>query len=718
MLNRPLWLSRLDRSLALAAVPVLLVALNLLFVWPMFTGELSQFVGSIEVGYIQAGQFLQEFSPHTWNPLWYNGFPFHVMYNPIPPYLEWFVSAVTGSSAGASYRLLTGLAYVLTPAAVYFFGRQLLRSSFGGLLAALFWSLPPSFVSLFPTFRSDALAHGSAPWHLLVLIEYGEGTHTLGLFFLALFGWWLLRAFDRPTFRRIVLAAAGFALVGLTSMIAFFAGLLLFAAVAVSQRIREPGTDRRPWRTAAAVLGIGLGFLAFWFNPDFLKTSFGFGTGGDILKTYSRFALYLPVGLALLFAAAYALFRGRPGRQPLLVILLWFLPLAAVVVAWEKFRLQFAPQPIRYLPEASLAFDLLASLAVVWAVRRLVAFRTVGKFLAAGLVLLTLGGLDLASQTYIRNSQDLVRPRLTPTAESREYRLAKAVEALPGVERVYATGNDAFYLNLFTRVPQLRGALDQAATNRWWNHASYQLLTGDDSVVAADLVRAMNLNYVIVTTAASKNVYHDYRFPEKFASWEKVYEAEGDIVYRSGLAVPGLAQLADGSVYPTLRKPKTAIDQPAIRAYADWVDRNSRPVDAFEWLDNGRARIRVDPSAGEIVSVQVTYDRGWRASDGRKQLKIRRDVLDNLVIEPAAAGPQEIVLEYRKPWFVWLGYAITLATVVALFLYPKFLAPLVQRQRERVAATDRELAERHREELRQLGIDAGPPKNGKRKKRA
>jgi uncharacterized membrane protein YfhO len=77
---------------------------------------------------------------------------------------------------------------------------------------------------------------------------------------------------------------------------------------------------------------------------------------------------------------------------------------------------------------------------------------------------------------------------------------------------------------------------------------------------------------------------------------------------------------------------------------------------------------------GEVVSTQISYDRGWHATANGKRVKIRRDGLGLMVIEPDAAGPSQIDLVYDGGaeatyvryvgWVSWLIAAIIAISAV------------------------------------------------------
>lgn len=660
----------MKKFFSLFLLPLIIFLLNVYLIWPQFQGELTSHNDSIEISYIQAGKFLDDFYPHhSWNPLWYNGFPFHVLYNPVFPYLEWFIHLLTNLSFGQIYRILTGLAYCFIPVAFYFLVRYLSRFSIIGFLAGVGYSLLPSFNYIFPGPRIYGELFSMAPWHFVVLVKFGEGTHIFGLAFLPLAALSFIYALRKPHFRFLVIAAILNALVALTSMIAFLALLILNLVIVVSEATLPKNKNR--FKTAFKIFIIFLGLISFWFNLDFLKTSFSFGSGQNILKNYYQFLIYLPLIFTLLFALLITVFT-KPKRQNYFISIFWFLPLFFFTFSWYKWEIAFAPQAIRYMPEMNMAFIMILVFFVLYVFKyfkkRLNILGLGLNFVLSGLILIF---IFYFSQPFIQHSKSYVKPLQIPIEETYEYKISKKIEKIAQKNRVYVTGNNAFYLNLYTFVPQLRGGLDQAATNKWWHHVTYQLNKGDSEEIARLLVKAMNLNYVLVNDASSQNVYHDFEYPRKFALWEKVFSEQGDTLYKSPLKNPGLFQIVDKDKYYNLQKPFNAVDEDNLKAYALWVDDNASSKSLeIRWLNNGKVKIKGNFPSDKILSAQITFDKGWQAFSKGKKLEIKEDVMSNMVIFPKEAGEQEIILEYKKPFSVKLGYLISLFTGLFLGFWP------------------------------------------------
>ncbi len=94
------------------------------------------------------------------------------------------------------------------------------------------------------------------------------------------------------------------------------------------------------------------------------------------------------------------------------------------------------------------------------------------------------------------------------------------------------------------------------------------------------------------------------------------------------------------------RAPLHGLDTEPLARYIAALDDPALPVAGMRWLNPHHARIEAELRAGQIISVQVSYDPGWRALVNGGARRIRADVLGLMVIEPACTGACAIDLVY------------------------------------------------------------------------
>lgn len=194
---------------------------------------------------------------------------------------------------------------------------------------------------------------------------------------------------------------------------------------------------------------------------------------------------------------------------------------------------------------------------------------------------------------------------------------------------MFATGSTAFWLDAFADVPQVRGGADQGATNPWWAHATYQIVSGEDAEISLMWLRALNVSYTVVNYPDSRDFYKDYKFPGKFEErLKEVYNQAGDVIYEVTLRQPLLAQVVNKASFLGLRRLESAVDKEALRKYVDYIDSPFCPASLTYTSETpDEIVIKANLEEGEAVGVQITYDPGWKAVCNGQPVKIEQDAL-------------------------------------------------------------------------------------------
>lgn len=638
------------------------MVLNVAVVYPLFQGQYTQYTSSVEPVYMAVARFIAQHPPcPTWNPLWYGGYPFRIFYTPMLPYTLALLHVITSLSIPAAYRLITASLYVLTPVTWYALVLCLTKRRITAIVVALAYSLLPSFVYLIPEVRNVAQGFGYAPWRLLVLMLYGEGPHTCALAFTPLAALFFLRALREPKLANYLGAAFSMGLVALINFVALFALGIILVAILVTEMVADEPTKKLKSAVISVVLAYGLS--AFWFNLSFIKASFSFGTGSQVLHNlvaiWPLLLLLLPLSGVLFVASS-----GRHKLQPLLLASLWLATIGLIVFCWYGFHWVLAPQPNRYMPELDMAFTLLLGLAVTWMYDLLASRRrrAAPAILAAvGLIVL----MVILAFPFLRASRIITRPR-SGIVDTVEYQIARwLAERTEKHERVYVTGNTTFWLNLFSDVAQVRGGLDQSGTNPWWEHAAYQINAGEDGSLVVLWAKTFNVRYILVNYPESPDPFHDYVHPEKLEGLlEPVYSKAGSVIFEVPSGSGGLVQLVDLGRLRALPAIENGADKESLQAYVDVVESGRNAFYTIDSVD--RISIDAEVRPGEAILVKVTYDSGWRASAARTALRVRPDPLGFMIIEPDSPGEYEIILQHGRVWDEWVGYVVTALTVLGI----------------------------------------------------
>jgi len=668
-------------------LPLFIILFNIYLIYPIFRGDFNQNISSIEVAFFTDAKFIFDHFPHLgWNPDWYLGFPFRLVYPPVLPFTIAFLHKIFGSVSFAHfYRILVGIFYALIPVTLYFFVRYLTKRNFAALFAAFGYTILPSFSYLIEGPSGYAKLINGGPLRLVVLQTFGEGPHIVALSLIPLACLLFLYSLRNPSLKSKTLAALGIASVALVNWIGFVSLIIILFVLWLSEITR--GEFGKKTKNVMTVLLIAYGLIAFWFTVSFIKSSLSFGSGGrgegDILKNYLKILPLLPVLIPLLVAISWLVSKKVKKIQGLDFSILWFLIFLFIITGWYSWGVAYLPQPPRYLPELDMGAIIILGIVLDFILRKITNQK--GEEKKPNRLRLIIGGIFILiviltmfffSRNYLKEPYDLLKP-LSDIKTTYPYQITEFLsENIDKNERVLATANVSFWMDYFDDIQQVKGAADPAATHPWWGHALYQITSGENAPLgeAGEMaylwLKAINANYIVVNSDYSQDPYHDYKDPEKFEGlFEEIYNFNGDIIYAVPLENPSLAQVVDESVYYQLQTPQNAVDYAGVKAYADWVEDGTKPKATFNWINNDEFEIGADVSGGELISVQMTYDKGWQIKADGKKLKTRKDVIGNMVIFPKNFGKLSIKGEYRKTYDIWLGYFITLTTIIVLTIY-------------------------------------------------
>ena len=634
------------------ASPIFIFLLNVLLVFPLFTGEYTQHIGSIESAFIADAEFIDANGFTNWSPLWYCGFPFHLTYTPLIPYLvaalHWLIQAI---SIPRLYRLVTALSYALGPVALYLFAKHLTRRELPAFASAIIYSLAPTPI------------YGFIPYSLITLTLFGEGPHILGLAAISLAALTLLHLLRRPCFKNYVLASLAMAAVALANLIALYAFTLMAAILVFSEAMN--GKAWQKVRVALVCGAVSYGLIAFHYDLSFIgaSVSFGISGGGYVLSWQNFMETVMILTATLLGLGIY--FKGRPESQPIFVASAWTIIFLTIPAAWQLFNIPLAPQPTRYVPELNVGVSLLLGLAAV---------NLLDRFAGAVPIRVRLTWRPLSFMAviilaflFVQSTWSISYPNLS-IEDAPEYRVAKWLEENAGGQRVYATGTMCFWLNVFTNVPQVRGGSDQGSTNPWWMRMAFEMDNGEDGRLGVLWGRALGLRYVTVVYSNADTTYHDYAFPSKFEGVLPLrYVYRGFAVFEVPLTQPELIQAVDSNI------------QGLVIKSVDDVEGLSKYVDVVEAASVAKCGYRFDAADGITVAVtgavdstailiKMTFDQRWRAYVDGGEVAIAKVGPSFMLVKPMKSGSYKLELVCSKAFSEVVSIAISVVTIILIFV--------------------------------------------------
>ncbi len=618
---------------ALAAA-VLILGFNLALTARLFITKYTNLTGSIEAAYISISH---QWMTHGvdlagWWPLWYGGVPGQ---NTYPPLLHVLVAAtghLGGISAASAHHAVTAAMYCLGALTVFWLAWVLAGTVRAAATAGLLFSVTSASAWLIPNVRHD-LGSIFRSRRLQILLVYGEGPHIMSMTLLPVAVILLHFALTRKRPAWVLAAACAMAAVVLTNWLGGFAlAAAVFAYLLAYQRLEG-------WLKAAGIGVFAYALAVPWIPPSTLQAirTNAQWIGGDF-----KFGLTNLLWLAALVCACalgeFALRRSTV--SPAIRFSATFAMLmGAVTLLGEWFAINILPQPHRYHVEMEMALCLLAggivaSLRPRWSSRAMVA-----------LILLSLP----AAYVMYRHSRELFHA--IDIRETSEYRSAKWIDANMDGRRIYVPGTVSFWLNSFTDTPQLGGGFAQGIVNNNLSGADFQILSGmnagdREGQIAIDWLRALGVHAVETSGPKSTEYYKPFTNPAKFEGLLPALWRDGDdAIYAVPQRSASLARVIPSSAV-VAAPPRYATETEVLAPYLAAIDDPALPDASWKWLSRSRARIETHIEAGQVVSVQVSFHPGWRATANGVPWGTRADGLSQLVLEPASAGRAVVDLVY------------------------------------------------------------------------
>lgn len=624
------------RTGALAAI---LLAVNCYVVRDLFGAGFIAQMGSIDGAHIGIPRYLAEhWRDLGWFPLWFDGIPYQNTYPPLLRAIVALAMKLSGTEPVPAYHTVTALLYALGPVTLFWLALRLSGSRGFSFLAAMLYSLFSPSALLGAAIRLD-IGSPFNPRRAQTLLVYGDGPHISAITLIPLALLVLDTALRRKRPAWYVLAALAIAAVPLTN----WPGAAAFAFAVVAYLAARPETTPKVWLTAAALGAYAYLLACAWLPPSTVAAvranSEWAGGAFHVGVQHLRYLGLWIVALVLLRAAC-----ERFRISPVVRFAIFFaVPLTAIVLAATQLDISILPQPHRYQLEVEMGIALIA----VFALRPLAA--RMGRVEIA----IALAGFCvfcwIQAKTYRNYTRALDRPLDIHTTV--EYEAAQWFDRNLHGQRVFAPGSVGFWLTVFNDTPQLIGGFEQGTTNDLIPAMVYQVYTGDgangrEGEIGELWLKAFGVRAVMVGGPHSREVYKPFHNPNKFAGrFRELWRDGDDAIYE----VPGRTATLAHAMRPqdlAPRRPAGGLDVDPLRPYVAALDNPAYPPADFRWLAASRAEIAANLERGQILSVQISYHRGWHARANGRECRTWRDPIGMLAVAPACDGPCKVELSY------------------------------------------------------------------------
>jgi hypothetical protein len=627
-----------------------LFSVNAFVTLRLFHSDYIAQMPSIEGAFIGLARYIRDHFPDlTWMPLWYGGIPFPDSY---PPLLHTLVAAVSGLGRidiGLAYHAVTATLYSLGPVALYWAARRMGADRLPAFLACLGYSLLSPSIWLGPELRHD-IGGWFAPCRLDAMVRWGEGPHIASLTLLPLALGLMHTALQRRRPGWYFGAALAMAAVVLSNWIGGFA-LALIAGAYVLAGFSAAWLPL--WARMAAMAVWAYALAAPFVTPSTIATIMANAplVAGGYKPNHLLEAAFLAGALLL----AWGLRKAQAEPRARFAILLAYLTGAITLCAYW-FKLSIVPQPERYHLEMDMAFWLAAALLAGKTTRAsspAAISGDIGKPLAdargsdrshdrEGVVysntrmrVILAAALALALPIAIhqhRRAQDIEKP--IAIRSTVEYEISRWLGGhIPG-QRVFAPGTIGFWMQAFSDTPMLTGGFDNGMRNTFLQDVNYQIYAGNRQDTMLAWLKAFGVSAVVGGGSDSREFYHPYAHPEKFAGLPELWRDGPDVIYSVPRRCTSLAHAIEVSDLVATRPP--AYFAKPLEHYLAALDNHCA---GFQWIGIGAARIFVaDRKPGPILSVQIAWDKGWsayglRGLDHASKLPVWQDKLGQVVVE-------------------------------------------------------------------------------------
>ncbi len=623
-------------------LPVALFILNLCIVGRLLGIEYLDQMGSIEGTHITLARWaLENWNDLSWFPLWYGGIPYHNTYPPLLPLIVAAVSALLGITPAHAYHAVTAVFYSLGPVTLYWLALRLCGSRAYSFAAGVVYSLISTSTFLLPIVRHDAGGIWG-PRRLQTMVQYGEGPHAAALTLLPLAVVLLSIAFEKRRPVWWLAAACGLAAVALTNWLGAAA---LAMAVAAWLLARQDGVWWRNWLKVMGVAVVAYAIASPGIPPSTIRTIAANERYVSAPLSALSWRLTFAIAGLLIWAAALWAFRRFKISEPVRFSLFFLLPVATILLAAEWGRVLLVPQPERYHLEMEMAL----ALAIVFIARGALKGLAPRQHAALAAVLFLLSVYPAVK--YFKHARRLIRPiRIERTIE---YREAMWFDRNMQGGRVLVPGSISFFLNVFTNTPQIAGGFDQGVVNNpLFAHAHYQILSGENAgqqegEVAVLWLKSFGVDAVAVSGPRSREFYKPFHNPRKFDGLlPELWRDGDDAIYRLPRRSTSLAHVMRPSDLAP-RPPGGGLDVDPLRPYVAALDNPAYPLAEMNWRNRHSAVITSRLEKDQIVSIQITYHPGWRASVGGEPRRVYGDHLGQLVVEPACEGQCTVEIQYE-----------------------------------------------------------------------
>ncbi|MBL8230420.1 MAG: hypothetical protein JNL98_18160 [Bryobacterales bacterium] len=609
---------------------IVLFGLNYYVCQELFQREYIDQLHSIEAAYIGLARYIQEnWRDLSWFPLWYGGIPFENTYPPLLHLTSAGLGALTGIGPGQAYHAVSAFWFCLGPVTLYWFAWRISGSVVAAFAAGLIYSVFSPSAWLIPSIVADmGIFHGR---RLQTVVVWGEGPHVSGLTLVPLACLLMLMLWRKPSVGRLIAASLMCAATALTNWHAGFTlGMALLCALIV---LPDGHGKALRWLVLTALMAYAV--AAVWLPPSTIAT----------IQTNAR-TIGLPETLTpakialrwiLLGGAAaglvWLLRRWRAGfAEQFAVLFLALTGTLTLMAEWAK--VEILPQAGRYHLQMEMGIALVAGLLLARLVRGHAAW--VGGGSIAILIAFSVHPVKQVRRLNREINLRAIDMKATPM-----YQIGTWLRENRFQDRVFALGATGFWLHVFTDTPNLDGGFSHGRINYQSAVAWYGIQAAEPVDRALLWLKAFGIRAIAVSGQGSTEPYPSPGMAQKFEGVLKpLWAGPHDVLY----AVPGASTLAYRIAPEAVLRQAPGVSED-LRPYVSAIEAEGAPLRSH-WTSPRSLRIAGALRRRDVVSLQVSFHRGWSAMAGGRRVPVRADGLGQMIVEPECDGPCTVDVFY------------------------------------------------------------------------
>lgn len=598
----------------------------------------------------------------TWWRYSYDGMPFEYTYAPLVPGLIAGISKLSGLSLGRAFGVVAGFVFCFGPVAMFLMARELTRRAGWSFVACVTYCLFAPSQWLAPD-QEFGIRHLRDARRILLTFVWDDVPHELALALVCIAVLFLVRGLKSGKAGSFVWAGMAMVFALLANAFGATAMLIVLLCLLVTW---DTGSVTR--NTAAVALCALAAYLAMCpFLPPTLLAVISRNANNSVATAWTWWSA---AALAVIAGGSVVLWflsrHWKYGYLRFFLLLAWIYSSIPVLNQWN---LHFLPQSERYKVELEVWLVLFG----VFVAAELLRSAPKAMRVAGAIVLL----IPAAAQVRSHRQFAKAMIRSSDARETIEYQVADWLQANLPDARVFAPGTIGQWMNAFTGQQQLGGGSFPTIPSLPIQLPITGLTYLDTKPEVADWgivwLTAFGVDAIVVPGPNSPEYWKPlFRGPEAFQGTLPLLWRERDTsIYSVPRRKGGLAHVIPETVV-VKNAPRDFFDLNQVRLYVAALEDPAEPVAEWSWLDDNHGRIRTSMKPGEVISLQITYEPGWKAFAGGKAAFITPDGLAQMVVRADCSGSCEVDLSYDGGWEAKLTRLLSVITILGVALAVHF----------------------------------------------